>query len=818
MTTTRALHLGIDLGTTNSTAAIFDGDQVTLVRNASGSTLTPSVVRLDARGNVTVGAKARRFLDSDPQNARAEFKRLMGTDAMLEFAAAGQKRSPVQLSAEVLRALRVDVREQTGVEPMRAVVTVPALFEVPQSAATADAARLAGFEKVELLQEPVASALAAGWTRDDEGRWLVYDLGGGTFDVSLLETRDGMLRVVSHDGDNFLGGRDVDWAIVDWALGQLTTEVGRGLSRADPALAPAVRRLKAAAEEAKMEATRGAAGTLVVPELDLAGTRVDVDLQVSAELLETLAMPLVRRSVDVCQRLLATEGAGKAPLTRVVLVGGPTVMPFLRRAVKDALGAPLAEGLDPMTLVAHGAALYAGTAGLDMRAPEPVAPHARPLWLKYPAVSTDLKPYVVGRVTDDASAGPAPVRLGLVRDDGWKSDTVAVGADGAFVLALELLPRRRNVFRVEATGADGAPVAVHPSELAIVQGLTITDPPLSRAIGVALANNRVRVFFDRGTPLPARRTLTLHTVESVARGHVDSILRIPIIQGEYDHAHLCRLVGALDIGGQALRESLPLGSGIEVTLELDRGGRLGARALVPSSGQVFEGVAHLLVPEADVSTLEELLRSIRARVARMRQEAFLAGTTTTLARLVGPDAALADIARDLAAAHGGDADAAQRARRSLQELEAALEEMDTLRRWPELLDEARRKLAWTAMQVSDRGTPQEKRLLGEVEEAVERARQGRQMLEMERQLHVAMDLGNAAWFRNPEHWVLAFEDAEAEVERATDLPKAQVLVQEGRKAVDKEDYETVKEKVRALWRLLPPEVAERRQGFDSGVR
>src|SRR6266702_3639515 len=159
---TKPVHVGIDLGTTNSTAAAFDGEQVTLVRNAQGTPLTPSVVRIDARGQVTAGVRKR----------------------------------PEELAAEVLRSLRADVREQLGFLPERAVVSVPALFELPQSAATSEAARLAGFDKVELLQEPVASAIAAGWSAGDDGSWLVYDLGGGTFDVSLLETREGFLRVV----------------------------------------------------------------------------------------------------------------------------------------------------------------------------------------------------------------------------------------------------------------------------------------------------------------------------------------------------------------------------------------------------------------------------------------------------------------------------------------------------------------------------------------------------------------------------------------------------------------------------------------------
>src|SRR6185312_5189745 len=223
------LYVGIDLGTTNSAAAVFDGERVSVVRNAQGATVTPSVVRIDKQGRVTVGTRARRFLEQDPANTAGEFKRLMGTDKGIDFPGAGVKKKPEELSAEVLKALRQDINDQLGVAIERAVISVPALFELPQSSATSEAARLAGFARVELLQEPIASALAAGWRAEDDskGTWLVFDLGGGTFDASLLETRDGLLRVVGHDGDNFLGGRDFDWAITEHLAGLLPTVPSR---------------------------------------------------------------------------------------------------------------------------------------------------------------------------------------------------------------------------------------------------------------------------------------------------------------------------------------------------------------------------------------------------------------------------------------------------------------------------------------------------------------------------------------------------------------------------------------------------------------
>src|SRR3569623_1233792 len=382
------LYVGIDLGTTNSAAAVFDGERVSVVRNAQGAPVTPSVVRVDKQGRVTVGTRARRFLEQDPTNTAAEFKRLMGTDKAIEFPAAGAKKKPEELSAEVLKALRQDIADQLGVSIERAVISVPARFERPQSAATSEAARRAGFKRVELLQEPIASALAAGWRADDDaaGTWLVFDLGGGTFAASLLETRDGLLRVVGHDVDNFLGGRDFDWAITEH-LASLLSVVP---SRSNVHHTAALRALRVAAEDAKLELSRGARAQVTLAQpLVLGGQEVEVDLALPRATVERLCAPLVDRALEVCMRLLASNGLAPGRLAKIVLVGGPTVMPFVRQRVAARLEAPLAEGHDPMTLVAQGAAHYAATAGLDGRAETAAPTTGRQVWQQYPAVSAD---------------------------------------------------------------------------------------------------------------------------------------------------------------------------------------------------------------------------------------------------------------------------------------------------------------------------------------------------------------------------------------------------------------------------------------------
>ncbi|MGE0872455.1 MAG: Hsp70 family protein [Kofleriaceae bacterium] len=810
------LYVGIDLGTTNSAAAVFDGERVSVIRNAQGATVTPSVVRIDKQGRITVGTRARRFLEQDPTNTVGEFKRLMGTGKAIEFPAANAAKKPEQLSAEILKALRQDITDQLGVSVERAVISVPALFELPQSSATSEAARLAGFARVELLQEPIASALAAGWRAEDDGAgtWLVFDLGGGTFDASLLETRDGLLRVVSHDGDNFLGGRDFDWAITEHLASQLAIVPRRN----NPEHAAALRALRLAAEDAKIELSRNdRAQVSLAQPLSIDGTDVDVDLELTRSTVEQLCAPLVDRALEVCVRLMTANGLGPGRLANIVLVGGPTVMPMVRQRVAARLEASIVDGHDPMTLVAQGAALYAATAGLDGRATtlSATAKPGRQVWLQYPAVSADLTPHVVGKFVGDNP----PAKVKLVRaDGGWSSAEASVGPDGTFMTSVTLLPRRACTFQIEARTATGDPVDVTPAGITIVQGLTIGDPPLSRTLGVALANGHVQVYLERGAPLPARRTFTHHTIETIAKGSSDSVLRIPIVQGELTQADLCRLVGTLDIGGDAVTDTVPTGAAVEVTIELDRGGRLAARALVPAIGQVFEHVAHLLVPDASPDSLEATIRDLQRQLMELRADAFRHGLGQTIEKLDKIESRLAEAERDIDAAHGGDADAAQRARRALIDIDATMAEADLARKWPELDSAAQHAAISASATVGMHGTDAERTLLQDVLAAIDKARRDKDAAELERQMQLANRLSNAAFNRTSEAWEWYFEHAASEVGNAKDLPRAHKLVTQGKTAIDRGDTPELRRIVKELWQLLPEDSEARKKSFDSGVR
>ena len=814
-------YLGIDLGTTNSVAVLSDGERATAVRTMEGGPLLPSVVRMDGRGSVTVGARARRFLDADPDNTRGEFKRLMGSGRKFAFRAAKADKTPEELSALVLGELRRLVEQSIGHAPTGAVITVPALFELPQTRTTSESARMAGFERVEHLQEPVASALTAGWKRDDGPEpWLVYDLGGGTFDVSLLETREGVLRVVDHDGDNFLGGRDMDARVLDHVLDRLRATYGKPLLRSDPALAAVFRRLRTACEDAKMElgAGRSTAVSLVEP-LVIDGEDIVVDVGIDVSEFRALVLPIVDRTADVCLRLLGRQGVEPQRVQRVVLVGGPTVMALLRERLSERLGIALATDVDPMTAVAEGAAIFAAehgvaTAGAPAASTtvtaSPGIKRAK-AWLQYPSVSGDLYPFVVGRVA------PGALKIVSARraDGGFTSAEEAVDDEGSFVVQVELSPRTTSTFRLVGKDASGADVTLDPAEITLRHGLSLADPPLPRTIGIALADGDVAVYFEKGAPLPSRKSFRLRTSLTVHPGQTVSALRVPIVQGETNMAHLCRLVGQIDIRPEALQVALPAGSPVDVVLELDRGGTLSASAHVPDRAVTFAGTLVLVSPETPFHELQTRLDELR----RKTEELYGNVTLDEAARKkqVAIDSQLDDATREAEPAQGGDGDALEKLRRLVIDVDAGLADVQALLVWPELEEKGREATHFATVFVSRTGSDIERRTLDEAVRSLERARAMRNGAEFNKRLGSIRSLGISALLRDPDALLVEFEGAASRIGEMRDARAAQRVISEGRSALGRRDLDALRKATRELWSLLPPEEQTRVKAHGSGV-
>ncbi len=348
--------IGIDLGTTNSLIAVLEGDRPRIIPNRAGARMTPSVVALTPSGELLVGAAARRRLANEPDTTVAEVKRLMGSSERVRL---GERvYSPTEISAAILRSLALDAEHLLGARVEEAVVTVPAYFTDAQRQATKDAGELAGFRVERILNEPTAAALAYGLDHLDKEQFvLVYDLGGGTLDVSVLEMFEGVLDVKASAGNNRLGGTDFDRALVDLFAAEILGRFGLDI-RTDPR---AMARLKAAAEEAKVELSSVAVTRVLVPALAVReGQEIALDLELTRGRLEELVEPLIQATLLPVEAALKDAGIDRRAVTEVVLVGGASRMPVIERRVAEYFSRELRRGVHPDEAVALGAAVQAG--------------------------------------------------------------------------------------------------------------------------------------------------------------------------------------------------------------------------------------------------------------------------------------------------------------------------------------------------------------------------------------------------------------------------------------------------------------------------
>src|SRR5215471_14780333 len=369
--------IGIDLGTTNSVVAIMEGKEPKVITNEEGGRLTPSVVAFDDKGEVLVGQIARRQAITNPENTIYSVKRFMGRkfdevqeeikrvpykvvrapngDAAIEIR--GKRYSPPEISARILGKLKRAAEEFLGEKINEAVITVPAYFNDAQRQATKDAGRIAGLDVKRIVNEPTAAALAYGLDKKKDEVIAVYDFGGGTFDISILEVGDNVVQVISTNGDTHLGGDDVDNLIIDWMVAEFKKSNGVDLRNDKMAL----QRLKEAAEKAKIELSSVQETSINLPYITVgAGGPMHLDMRLSRSKLEQMIAPLVERSMEPVRKALADAKKSPKDIDEVVLVGGSTRIPMVQETVKKFFGKDPHKGVNPDEVVAVGAAVQAG--------------------------------------------------------------------------------------------------------------------------------------------------------------------------------------------------------------------------------------------------------------------------------------------------------------------------------------------------------------------------------------------------------------------------------------------------------------------------
>ena len=588
------IDYGIDLGTTNSAIARMERDSPVVIKNELKHDTTPSAVAwVGKRNRLLVGSQAYARIRKEKcdalrggtaQRSFIEFKRTMGTDHDYTDGATGQSRSSEELSAQVLEKLR---RLVTDEDVQAAVITIPAAFTVRQQQATKRAAELAGFRECHLLQEPVAAAMAYGLeAKANTGKWVIFDFGGGTFDAALVLVQDGQISVVDTEGDNHLGGKDLDKAVMEKivlpnAVKESSLEDYVREPNRKQALCKALMRW---AEELNIQLSFQESHD-VEPEfgeLKLAdGRDVDFYCEVMREDLRPIVAPIFQRAIDKTKALLKRNGLCGSDLDNVVLVGGPTYSPILRQMVREQICDP-DTSVDPMTVVAMGAALYAGTVvrppvGKD-------GDHGRlpmiELDMKYESTSISMDEFVTAKFADEADRERFGSLWIELRGQAWTSGKIRLDVNGVIFEEVPLESGKPNAFDVDVTTPRGDKIATNPSSITIIQGTKLTGAPLPNSLGVEVLDKdgKTRVFEPlKGAEKAKRLPVTgvsehLSTTAELRPGMETDRLLIHLYENQSEPKHgrtraiLCDPLVAYSLSGLQVNRSIPRGTEFQVTV------------------------------------------------------------------------------------------------------------------------------------------------------------------------------------------------------------------------------------------------------------
>ena len=600
-------YVGIDLGTTNSAIATYDGSDLRVHKSPEQADVTPSAIFIGQRGNKFVGQQAYRDATLWPDNTAVLFKRLMGTNTRIKLAGAGVELTPVECSAEVLRYMYGNLPEEIRLaSDSGTIITVPAAFNQMQMEATLEAAELAKIGRVQLLQEPVAAVMSVMREHQGDGRFLVYDLGGGTLDIAVAESIGGHVTLLSHGGIAMCGGRDIDRLIVErivspWLTSHFAISPTLMAHKSYGALN---RHAAFAAERAKIELSARSEAVISLDEgqarvRDDNGRDIYLEIPLSRAVLDDLVSDLIRRSVEAAFTTLNKAGLAPQDVERIVFVGGPTQYKPLRDKIAAELGIAGRTEVNPMTAVAEGAALFAES--VDWASTTRGRKAARggmetggkvPVSFGYVSRTPGLRAKCVVKLAADIEVGYEYQIDSL--DSGWSSGRLSL-RNGA-VLDLPLAKPGTNTFKVFLFAPEGGALSLAQDRITISRtAATVDAVPASHSVGVEVlekigGETTLAYLVRAGDALPKKDRLVLRAAESLKAGSPSS-LNFKLWEGEIAHpVSDNRFVGMVRVAGSDFDEGIiPAGAELLCDYEVVEAGNVTVTITVPCISASFHG-------------------------------------------------------------------------------------------------------------------------------------------------------------------------------------------------------------------------------------
>jgi len=826
---TRHIQIGIDLGTTNSEIAINNGNSIEVIKNDLDDEYTPSVFGINRSKIRIVGKKAYdqlfRFASKDELvNNKAEVKRIMGTSETVRFERTGEDLKAEEISAEILKSLKESVlKKYPDYSTAAAVITIPAHFSVVQAEATKRAGNLAGFEYVVLLQEPIAAAIGYGFMNAKNENWLVYDLGGGTFDAALVSAKDGNLTVLAQNGDNFLGGKDFDKLVIEKILIPKIQEEFNCPNLKEDAVV--FSKLKNFAEVAKIELSAREQTNIQVENIgmDADGKEIYLSIDITRKEFEKIIKPLVDRTIKLSQDTIKESGIKQSSIDKIILVGGPTRIPYLRDRLESELKIQVDSSVDPLTIVAKGACIF----GVSQQIPDEFAKKevgkkgSKNLKLFFDSLSSDTETTISG-IVEELRDSDKEYYIQIQSQSGTYSGTRVKIKNGKFFDTIRLDENKTNVFWVYLFDSEGNAVPIEPDSFTIIHGLSISGAPIPHSIGIGvirkdfktgLASETFDKFFSKNSILPLKETKTFKTLRKLKKGDKENVLPINVYEGESDRQDRNNRICALKISGENIPYDLPEGTPIDITLEYDESRQVKVNAYIPSIDLLLDARATLHAEDLDADQIRLELESQRARMENAKEncspeerknlESTYESVNNSLDR--------ADI----------DEEEKRKANKQLKDLKIHLDMIERDKEMPQLIREFKDGLMKAEKAISEVGNKEEANQHTDIFLALkaegERAIESEDKFLLTRVNEQIEDLKGRILFSNPAAWVWMFEKILAENKEFISDKEAEYYINKGRRAIEMNDTEELKRCVRGLMLLLPPEEQAKLQNTMSGI-
>lgn len=633
-------YIGIDLGTTNSAICSYDGTNIRIWKSPEQNDVTPSAIYVDKRGNKYYGSKAYNQAPYNPNNSATLFKRFMGTSTKIELEASNLVLTPEECSAEILKVLFGYLPEEIRNNPNTAtVITVPAAFNQMKKDATLQAAKLAGIGKVALMQEPVAAIMSVMRQSKQEGIFLVYDLGGGTFDVSIAENINGKVNLLAHGGIEMCGGRDIDrmvfnQIVVPWLKENFSLPDDLLINKKYKTFC---RIAQWASERAKIELSAVETTTIALSEgearaTDEDGNELYIDIDITRAQVDSLIAGLVSETVAATRETLNKAGLSANDLERIVFVGGPTNYKPLRDKVSFELSLPGNIDVNPMTAVAEGASIFAESIDWSSES------HNRKATNETITTSIDLSFKFTARTSSDSAkvmcvlgSEPNGDTIEFVSlDTGWSSGNAPLKKN--LMITLPLSQNGENRFSVKVRDAFGHEKNIGTSDIIIVKTLaTIGAIPASHSIGIEAVDKLGGVpvldfLVNEGDALPKKGTITFKAGQTLKAGTNDSI-NIKLWEGNIQSPITDnRFIGVLKIKGTDIDAGVvPTGADIECEYEMSDSGTITLEASIPCIGASFSNHNFYSRQEGqldltDIDSLAEQGRTVLERIENIAEK------------------------------------------------------------------------------------------------------------------------------------------------------------------------------------------------------